>query len=74
MPCKVDMYVFSGDRYMTYIRGTICKLHKDNIQLATPIASYRSVIYHLKDVYIDCVGTYIDFVETIYLLRKETMF
>jgi len=41
------------------------------VQLATLTASYRIVIYHLQDIYIDCVGTYIDFVESIYLLRKK---
>jgi hypothetical protein len=49
----------------------INELACDTVQLATLTASSRSIIYHFKNIYIDCVGTYIDFVESIYLLRKK---
>ena len=39
------------------------------IQLTTFTASSRSVIYQFKNIFIDCVCTCVDFVESIYLLR-----
>jgi hypothetical protein len=41
------------------------------IQLVTLTASSRSIIYLFKNIDIDCVCTYNDFVESICILRKK---